>query len=113
MRYAPYLAVSGTAFNSNRTDGFFDCNAPQYTSFYKDHRHLSMLPIHACFDDIRYKNKKPVPSNNTHVVVEGFLRHIDIDLNNGRASLFHIGADNINFLGKAVLPSNVTNQGML
>src|SRR4051812_45170753 len=105
MRRAPYLSLLGPAFNCNRTDGYFDCNAPQYTSFYKDHRHLSMLPIRAHFDDTRYKNKKPIPSNNNYISVEGFLKYIDIDLNNGQVSLFHIGTENINFLGKAVLPS--------
>ena len=112
MRRPPYLTVSGAALNCNTQEGFFDCNAPQYTSFYRDRRHLSMLPIRAYFDDVRYKNRKPVPSNNTYICVEGFVTHVDIDLDNGQVSLFHMSTDNINFLGKAVLPSGPSsNQG--
>src|SRR5260370_32302215 len=35
----------------------------------------------SCFyiDDTRYKTKKPVPSNNTYVAVDGFLDHICVD----------------------------------
>ncbi|KAH9955994.1 hypothetical protein BC827DRAFT_1386171 [Russula dissimulans] len=105
MRRSPYITISGPAFNADMTEGVFDCNAAQYTTFYKDRRQLSTLPIRAHFDNIRYKTKKPVPSNNTYVVIEGFLESVDFDLTDGHPSLFHIGTENISFLGKAVLPN--------
>src|SRR6266487_1979202 len=113
MRHTPYVTFSGAAFNCNRTDSVFDATPAQYTSFYRTQRHLSTLPIRAHFDDLRYKNKKPMPSNNTYVAVEGFLTHFDMDVNTGHPSLFHINVDNINFLGKAALPSGSlsSNQG--
>lgn len=111
-RRAPYITASGAAFNADKTKGVFDCNPSQFTTFNKDHRNLSTLPIRAHFDDVRYKNTKPIPSNNNYVTVEGFLTHVDIDPNNAQATLFHIDAENISFLGKAVLPNNsVVNQG--
>jgi hypothetical protein len=113
MRRSPYITASGAAFNVDKTEGVFDCNVPQYTTFYKDRRHLSTLPIRVHFDDIRYKNKKPLPSNNNYVAVEGLLKDVDFDLNNGHASLFHISSENINFLGKAVPPNTPKSQGTL
>ena len=80
-------------------------NATQYTSFYKSQRRLSTFPIRAHFDDVRYKKKKPIPSNNTYVAVEGSLFHVDMDTNTGGPLLFHIMVDNINFLGRATLPA--------
>ena len=112
MRHTPYITFSGAAFNSNKTDSEFDVNAPQYTSFYKSQRHLSTFPVRAHFDDTRYKNKKPLPSNNTYVAVEGFLWRVELDSNSGLPSLFHVAVDSISFLGKAVLPlGGHTNQG--
>lgn len=114
MCRAPYITASGAAFNAEKNDGVFDCNVPQYTTFYRDHRHLSTLPIRAHFDDVRYKNKKPIPSNNNYVTVEGFLYQVDVDTNTGQPLLFHINAENIAFLGKAVLPNTpLANQGTL
>jgi hypothetical protein len=113
MRRSPYITISGPAFNADMTEGVFDCNAAQYTTFYKDRRQLSTLPIRAHFDNIRYKTKRPVPSNNTYVVIEGFLESVDFDLTDGHPSLFHIGTENISFLGKAVLPNPPrTHQGI-
>ena len=109
IRRAPYVTLSGLA--SNKTDAFFDLNASQYTSFYKTQRRLSSFPIRAHFDDIRYKNKKPIPSNNTYVAVEGFLQWVDVNPDNGQPVLFHLNVDNINFLGKAVLPVSGSNEG--
>jgi len=43
-----------------------------------------------------------MPSNNTYVVIRGFLKQVDADLNSAQPSLFHIGTENISFLGKAV-----------
>src|SRR4051794_36126315 len=56
-----------------------------------------------------------MPSNNTYVTAEGFPTHIDINVNTGHLALFHISVDNINFLGKAALPSGSLsrNQGAL
>jgi hypothetical protein len=102
MRHRPYVTFSGIALN--RTESSFDVNAPQYTSFYKAHRSLSTLPLRAAFDDTRYKTKKPIPSNNTYVAVEGFLMEVETDSSTGRPTVFHVSVDNINFLGKAVSP---------
>src|SRR5436190_11626701 len=93
IRKPPYVTFSGATFN--KTDETFDVNAAQYTSFYKAQRNLSMLPIRAHFDTARYKNKMPMPSNNTYVSVEGFLNHVDFDPITGNTSLFHISVDNI------------------
>jgi hypothetical protein len=96
------VSASGATSNCNRDEGTFDCSSTQYTAIYKDHRHLSSFPLRAHFSDAKYKNKKPIPSNNSYVAVEGFLTEIDTD-STGQVSLFHIDADNIGFLGKAVI----------
>jgi len=44
--------------------------------------------------------RKPIPSNNNYVAIKGFLTHVDIDPNNAQATLFHIDAENISFLGE-------------
>jgi hypothetical protein len=103
MRVQPYINVSGAAFNSNKTDGFFDINAAQYTSYYKSNRTLSNLPVRAHFDLIKYKAKRPIPSNNTYVSIEGFLRDVETDAM-GQATLFNMSIDNISFFGRAALP---------
>jgi hypothetical protein len=103
MRVQPYIHVSGAAVNSNKTDGFFDLNATQYTSYYKSNRTLSNLPIRAHFDQSKFKAKRPIPSNNTYVSIEGFLRDVDTDAS-GQATLFNVSIDNISFLGRAALP---------
>jgi len=81
IRRTPYITLSGATFN--KTDNSFDINAAQYTSFYKAQRNLSMLPIRAHFDEVRYKKKKPLPANNTYVVVDGFLNDVDMTLTLG------------------------------
>jgi len=104
--------VSGTAINSNKTGGFFEINAPQYTSHYKKNRALSYLPVHAHFNSNKYKTKEPIPSNNTYVSFEGFLEGIDTD-SAGKPTSFHVSVDNINFLGRAtVSPSGTGNTGI-
>lgn len=97
MREHPYINVSGAAINSNKTGGFFDVNAPQYTSQFKTNRTPSVLPVQAHFNSNKYKNKKPIPSNNTYVSIEGFLEDVDTD-SIGHATRFHVSVDNINFL---------------
>ena len=77
----------------------------QYTSFYKTQRNLSTLPVRAHFDETRYKNKKPIPTNNTYIAVEGFLNNVIVDSKSGTSTIFHFSVDNISFLGKAVLPN--------
>src|SRR5216684_2499497 len=104
LRHQPFLTVSGAVFNSNTDDGCFDINAPQYTKIFKAQRHLATFPIRATFDDVCYKRKKPVPSNNTYVVVDGFLDHIEFD-HNAHPSLFHVSIDTIGFLGRATTPA--------
>jgi hypothetical protein len=89
-------------------DGFFEVNAAQYMSHYKNDRALSILPIRAHFNSNKYKTKKPILSNNTYVSMEGFLDDIEIDTT-GRATLFHVSVDNINFLGRASLPPSTTS----
>lgn len=111
MRERPYVNVSGAAINTNKTASLFEINAPQYTSLYKTNRNLSFLPVQAHFNSNKYKTKKPIPSNNTYVSVEGFLENIETDAT-GRAYMFHVSVDNINFLGRATLsPSGTGNTG--
>ena len=98
--WALYITVSGAAVNTDRSQGVFECNALQYTTFFKDHVHLSTLPIRAHFDNNRYKNKKPIPSNNSFIAVEGFVLQIELNPDTGQVSFFHVAAENITFLGK-------------
>jgi hypothetical protein len=55
----------------------------------------------------------PIPSNNTYVAVEGFLNRVELGTG-GWPMLFHVNVDNINFLGRAVLPQSSPDgaQGM-
>ena len=89
MRHQPYLNVFGAVTHSDKTDGVFDINVTQYESHYKTNRTLSVLPVRAEFNLNKYKTKKPIPSDNTYVAVEGFLADIDTDTT-GHAFLFHI-----------------------
>lgn len=108
MRQRAYINVSGAAVNANKTDGFFEVNAAQYTSHYKNNRTLSILPVQAHFSSNKYKTKKPIPSNNTYVTIEGFLEDIETDMA-GRVTLFHVSVDNINFLGRATLSASTAS----
>lgn len=103
----PYIYISGAAINSNKTAGFFEVNAAQYTSHYKTNRALSILPIQAHFNSNKYRSKKSIPSNNTYVSLEGFLEDVETDAT-GQATLFRVSVDNINFLGKATLMPSAT-----
>jgi hypothetical protein len=69
--------MSGAAVNSNNTGGFFEINTPQYTSYYKNDCMLSILPVQAHFNLNKYQTKKPIPSNNTYVSIEGFLEDFE------------------------------------
>jgi hypothetical protein len=105
-RQISFLNVSGVAVRSNKAEGFFDVDAAQYTTNYKSDRHLSVLPVRATFNSNKYKNKKPIPSNNTYVSVEGTLYDFETDTN-GQATRFWLSVDNISFLGRASsLPSS-------
>jgi hypothetical protein len=99
------------SFNKSVTS--FDVNATQYVSIFKKDRSRSTFPIRAHFDEARYKKKVPIPSNNTHVAVEGFLNQVEMG-DSGFPSLFHVNVDNINFLGRAVIPQSSPDgaQGM-
>ena len=110
LRYAPLLDFSGTVFNCDKDLLSFDVNAEQYLSFYKSHRALPTLLIRATLDAMRYKNKKPLPSNNSIVSVLGLITHIDINEDTGLPLLFHVVVDHIGFLGKSSVPAR--NQGM-
>jgi hypothetical protein len=108
MRERAYINISGAAVNSNKSSSFFEVNASQYTSHYKDNRGLSVLPIRAHFNSNKYKSKKPIPSDNTYVSMEGFLEDIETDAS-GRVTMFHVSVDNINFLGRATLSPSVAS----
>jgi len=111
MREHPYINVSSAAINTNKTASLFEINAPQYTSLYKTNWNLSFLPVQAHFDSNKYRTKKPIPSNNTYVSIEGFLENVETDPT-GRAIMFHVSVDNINFLRWATLsPSGTGNTG--
>lgn len=108
LRQQPYINISGAAINSNKTEGFFEVNAAQYTSHYKTNRALSILPIQAHFNSNKYRTKKPIPSNNTFVSLEGFVEDVETDAN-GHATMFRVSVDNINFLGRATLAPATTS----
>ncbi|KAN0107268.1 hypothetical protein V8E52_010320 [Russula decolorans] len=110
LRQKPYINVSGAALNSNKADGYFEINAPQYTSHYKTNRAQSILPVQAHFNSNKYRTRKPIPSNNTYVSIEGFLEDVETDTS-GCAMLFRVSVDNINFLGKAVLSTSTVSAG--
>jgi len=78
-------------------------------SFYRA-QYIFIVPITTQFDTTRYKKKKPLPSPNTFVVVEGFLTRFDVDHNSTVPTVFHISVDNLSYIGKApwlrsILPS--------
>ncbi|KAF8487728.1 hypothetical protein F5888DRAFT_1810483 [Russula emetica] len=99
-RQQPFINVSGATVNCNKTEGVFYVNAAQYTSHYKSDKSRSVLPVRGVFNAAKYKNKKPVPSDNKYIAFEGFLGGVDTD-SSGHAKFFIVSVDNINFLGKA------------
>ena len=58
-----YINISGSAINLNKMCGFFEINASQYTSHYKNNHALSNLPMQAHFNSNKYRTKKPILSN--------------------------------------------------
>ena len=96
--------------NCNKTDSFFNVNAAQYTTYYKNNWTLANLPVRAHFDSTKYQKKSPLPSNNTYVAVEGFLGDIEKDTAR-HIMLLHMSVNNINFLGR-VLFSPLTPTGV-
>lgn len=100
IQQQPYINISGAAVNSNKSNGFFEVNAAQYTSHYKNNRALSILPVKVNFNSNKYRTKKLIPSNNTYVSVEGFLDDFETDTA-GHVTQFHISVDNISFLSRA------------
>ena len=111
MSERTYINISGAAINSNKAASSFDVNASQYTTHYKNHRNLSVLPVQAHFNSNKYRTKKPIPSNNTYVSFKGFLDNIETD-STGHATTFHVSVNNINFLGRATpSPSATGNAG--
>src|SRR5258708_16915843 len=107
--YRPYITVSGVTSNCNDEDAFFDISASQYISLYKTEPQFWMFPVHALFKSPKYRNKKPMPYNNTSVCVEGFLTGMELDKDTGEPSFFHVLVDNIGFLGKPCLPKYENN----
>ena len=99
MRFPPYITVSGAALDSNKVDGSFRINASQYTTYYRSNRTKSCLPVQGNFLLSKYSDKKPVPTNNSFVTIDGFLTDVVTD-HFGEASLFEVSVDNISFLGK-------------
>lgn len=108
MRQSAYINLSGAAVNSNKTDGFFEVNATQYTSHYKNNHALSILPVQAHFNSNKYRTKKLIPSNNTYVSIEGFLEDVETDASE-HVCLFCVSVNNINFLGRATLSPSITS----
>ena len=82
---------------------YSDINATQYTSHHKD-KVTSVLPVHAHFITSRYRKKIPIPTDNTSVVVEGFLHLIETDDSN-RAVHFHLTVENVHFFGMSFVPA--------
>ena len=99
LRERTFITISGATTRANKTEGSFDVNANQYTFIYKYNKMHSFLPIRAHFDSNKYRTKKPVPSDNSYICIEGFLDDIEKD-DSGKSSLFHISIDNISFLGR-------------
>lgn len=97
IRQPPYLCLSGVAVNTENPDEVFDITAHQYVSFYKSQPHLSLLPVRACFNERRYRNQKPIPSNNACVSVGGFITSVEVDKESGQPSFFHVCVDSMNF----------------
>src|SRR5260221_7042447 len=100
MQEQPYINVSGPIIHYNKTDATFEINASQYTTHYKTSQTNSILPIRGHFNSNKYRNKKPMPSDNTYMSIEGFLDNVKLDPMR-HASVFHVAVNNINFLGKA------------
>jgi hypothetical protein len=108
FRFVPYslstasrsVTFAGSAFNCDKENGVFDCEPTQYTSFFKDR--LTQ----------KYKNKKPVPPNNTNIVVEGFLHHVEFHPKEEHPLLFHVTLNNIAFLGKSSFPTPAVTHGL-
>ena len=47
------------------------CIEGQYTTHYKPNRTPSVLPVHAEFDALKYKAKRPTLNENTFVSIDG------------------------------------------
>jgi hypothetical protein len=66
-----------------------------------------VFPVRVNFNSSKYTGKKPLPSNNNHVSIHGFLENINTD--RGRfATVFHVSVDNIIYQEKAAVTTPPT-----
>ena len=58
MQERAYINVSGAAVNSNKTGGFLEVNAPQYTSHYKNKSRTINSPHPSMFQFKQVQNQE-------------------------------------------------------
>jgi hypothetical protein len=107
-RQQVFIRATAPALNCQKDDGSFEMVPTQYISYFKPNPSLSHFPLHASFNTVKYKGKKPTPNNNTTVTVEGFLTDVVKDANK-HASHFVVSVDNIVFPARvSATPSSTT-----
>ena len=102
LKHRPWIHVTGVVKNSSKDTSSFDIDAAQYTSALKSDRENSVLPVHVLIrDSPKYKNGKPVPSNNnTYVAVTGFISRFDVE-----TERLIVDLDSVTFLGRPTIPA--------
>ncbi|THU79401.1 hypothetical protein K435DRAFT_810742 [Dendrothele bispora CBS 962.96] len=103
-----FIVVAGPACNVNTQLSTFDIDAYQFTSGISkqmNHPLDSILPIRVYFDpdDHRWKHKKPIPSANTYIQVQGYLTRFDLN-DSGFPDRFHVQVESMTLLGKSAVP---------
>jgi len=115
VQQSPYCELAGNSINCNKTDRTFELRVNQYTSFNRavPPHSPSPLTFFARFDPARYKLKAPMPSDNSGVVVHGFLNKYERVPSGKHPTTFFLDVDQITFISKAAVPPTISTPGIL
>ncbi|KAI0280729.1 hypothetical protein BC826DRAFT_1074026 [Russula brevipes] len=114
VKRSPYCELSGNSVNCNKTERTFQLRVNQYTSFNRPnppHPPHSPSPLTFCarFDPARYKVKAPMPSDNSGVVVHGFVNDVERVPLGKHPTVFTFDVDQITFIGRTPVPAPVSS----
>ena len=111
----PYFQVTGVAMEVSKAEATFEVNVEQYISSTKSDpsqqaggrskpttRFLCHIP-----DSPRYRNGKPMPSNNRWVTICGYVTGVDMSSDNSEVEQFRINIENVAFCGPYTPPANL------
>jgi hypothetical protein len=102
LRINPWVTASGLVRTVTSPDnGPFRITPSQYIGILRSSQPTTIVANFDTDNNPKFKNSRPVPSNDTYVQVSGYLSHVD------DSRTFYLDIDEISFLGR---PEFSTNQ---